>query len=110
MSQTKMWQRNSGKEPDFAQAVDWIDRRVYVVMPDAQGDAHAIELDCRQFELVCRAARGLVSRAFFLADIRRIGAQLGRIAAKVGNTDEITVLVSGKPAKLVIDVGDGIVA
>lgn len=110
LSQTHWWREVHGNEPDIADAVDWTDRRVHVAIPDTHGKPHAIDLDCRQFELVCRAARGLVSRAFFQADIRRIAAQLAIIGSNAPKPDEITVIVSGKPAKLVIDVGQRIVA
>ena len=109
LSQTSWWIA-SGFTPDLTEAVDWVNRRIYVVMPDAENEVRAIELDCRQFELVCRAASGLMSRAFFQADIRRIGSQLAAVARNARPTDEITVLVKGQPTKLVIDVGNVIVA
>lgn len=110
VAQTAWWSMASDREPDLARAVDWVDRRIYAIVPDAQGELHPIALDCRQFELVCRAAQGLVSRAFFQADIRRLGAQLAKVAARAPAADEITVLVQGRPAKLVIDIGSVIQA
>ena len=110
MPQTAWWEDSFGEPPDLGQAVDWLDRSIFVVLPDARAVAHPIELDCRQFELVCRAGAGLVSREFFQADIRRISARLAAIAAAAVPSDEITVLVAGKPSKLVIDIGDVIMA
>lgn len=110
LSQTRWWEEAHGSPPDLASGVDWLDRRVFVVMPDARGASHAIDLDLRQFELVCRAGTGLVSREFFQADIRRIVARLAGLAAVAEPAEEITVLVQGKPTKLVIDVGNVILA
>jgi hypothetical protein len=110
LSQSAWWRKETGRVPDLPEAVDWVDRRVYVVMPDAGGAPRSIDLDCRQFELVSRAARGLMSRAFFQADIRRIGAQLAALAANAEQAEDITVLLNGRPSKLTIDVGNRIVA
>jgi hypothetical protein len=110
LSQTKWWQETYNSVPDLADAVDWLDRKVHVTIPDSEGKHYAIDLDCRQFELVCRAARGLVSRTFFQADIRRMVAQLAAVASSAPRPEEITVIVGGRPAQLVIDVGNRIVA
>jgi hypothetical protein len=104
------WWARQAYVPDLDKAVDWTDRRVFVAMPDSQGNLREIELDCRQFEMVCRAAKGLMSRAFFQADIRRIASQLGVMAANAARSEEITVLLRGRPTRLVIDVGDVILA
>jgi hypothetical protein len=109
LSQNAWWELSAGSEPDLGRAVDWLDRCVYVLLHAGatEGDQPlAIELDCRQFEFVCRAAQGLTSRSFFQADVRRIMAQLADLAEDAAATEEITVLVRGRTEQLAIDVGD----
>ena len=63
MSQNAWWEVQTGSAPNLGTAVDWIDRRVFVLL-DAGRDGSrpvAVDLDCRQFEFVCRAAQGLTS-------------------------------------------------
>ena len=110
LSQSTWWHLSTGKQPDLPDAVDWVDRRIYVVTPDSSGTLRGIDLDCRQFELISRAARGLMSRAFFQADIRRMSAQLAALATDSEQSEDITVLLNGRPTKLTIDVGERIVA
>lgn len=110
LRQSEWWARVGASPPDLDSAVDWTDRRVNVVLPagDASAEPLVVELDARQFEFVIRAARGLVSREFFQAEIRRIMAELALIAQSEdgSSADEITVLIGEGRKKLVIDVGD----
>lgn len=112
LRQSEWWAKRGESEPDLEAAVDWTDRRVNVLLPASLRDAEplVVELDARQFEFVIRAARGLVSREFFQAEIRRIMAELALIAQSdaTGAADEITVLIGEGRKKLVIDVGDTI--
>ena len=116
LSQNEWWALQGGISPNLDKAVDWIDRRIYVLDSTPGGTSSsgngplAIDLDCRQFEFVCRAAQGLTSRSFFQADIRRIMAQLADLAEGAPATDEITVLLNGRSAQLVIHVGNVIQA
>ena len=106
LSQTQWWTKQ-GHSPNLAQAVDWVDRRVFVVLRGAHTTrTTTVALDCRQFEFVCRASKGLSSSAFFQADIRRMMAQLAEATENAPQDFTITVLVDGRPANLVIDVGD----
>jgi len=111
LSQNDWWEAQTRWPPNLADAVDWIDRRVFVLLsegnngPDNTGPS-AVDLNCRQFEFVCRASQGLTSRSFFQADIRRIMAQLADLADGAVATEEITVLLNGRTSQLVIDVGD----
>jgi hypothetical protein len=112
MSQTEYWEQTASSPPNLGSALDWVDRRIVVVMPGREAERVAIDLDCRQFELVMRAGHGLVSRNFFQADIRRLMSQLA-LAVESGadpESAEITVLIGGARRKLVIDVGDTVVA
>jgi hypothetical protein len=112
ISQTEWWRSCSGHTPNLDRAVDWNDRKIYVVLGELDqrnGLAPvplAVDLDCGQFEFVCRAGHGLTNRAFFQADIRRIMAQLAKVADGAAPTTEISVLLAGRTSQLVIDVGD----
>jgi len=112
MSQNTWWQVQAGGAPNLGDAVDWVDRQVFVLLDAGREGSTplAVDLNCRQFEFVCRAAQGLSSRAFFQADIRRIMAQLADLADGASATEEITVLLNGRTSQLVIDVGDVIQA
>ncbi len=106
LSQTQWWMKQ-GHSPNLAEAVDWVDRRVFVVLRGSSAaNTTTVALDCRQFEFVCRASKGLSSSAFFQADIRRMMAQLATATVDAPEDFTITVLVDGRPANLVIDVGD----
>ncbi len=116
ISQSGVWREqtqapgHAGVASPLANAVDWVDRRIYMVVPKPGEGAERIELDCRQFEIVCRAANGLVSRQFFQADIRRLMARMAVIASGAPPTDEIMIVVNGRTGKLMIDVGNVIQA
>ncbi len=113
LPQDEWWALVTGSEPDLERAVDWLHRRIYILLDNSNGNDSAplaIDLDCRQFEFVRRAAQGLTSRSFFQADIRRIMAQLADLAEGAVATDEISVLVNGRTSHLVIDLGDVIQA
>lgn len=112
-SQTSHWETISGNHANLVTSVDWVDRKLFVVIANANGEEEAvsIELDCRQFELVTRAGLGMVSREFFQADIRRLMSQLALVAeAAPATSADITVWLRGQKRDLVIDAGNLIVA
>jgi hypothetical protein len=112
IAQSDWWSRKGQRQPNLDQAVDWIDRRLYVLLGTGpgSGDPLAVDLNCLQFDFACRAAQGLTSRSFFQADIRRVMAQLAALAEGAASGDEITVLLNGRTSELVIDVGNVIQA
>ncbi|UJR83670.1 hypothetical protein [Sandaracinus amylolyticus] len=64
-------------DSELPKAVDWTPRRVAIQFGD---EATRLELDLLQFELVARAAGGVVARRFYAAESRRILARLAAIA------------------------------
>lgn len=103
------WWRAQGNEPNLNDVVDWVDRKMYIRLQRPNGAEGMIEalvsLDCRQFEFVSRASTGLSAEAFFQADVRRLTAQLAKITERPQPTYKITVIVDGRPAQIVIDMG-----
>jgi hypothetical protein len=111
ISQSRWWELKSERGPNLHQAIDWLDRRVFVLLDDGEAPGEqrkpiALELDCRQFEFVCRSAEGLTNRAFYQADIRRVMAKLADMAQPPSASGTIAVLFAGRPINLVIDTGD----
>ena len=74
---------------------------------DANGRHRSIELWLHEFEFLMRAARGLQSREFFAAEVRRLLRRLGAVAADMPATNEILVRSGSEQKRLHID-GDHI--
>ena len=55
-----------------------------------------------------RAGDGLDARAFFEAEVRRIGSELAPLAQKGQDDEQIVVLRDGRLERLLIDIGDTI--
>ena len=111
LSQSEWWALSSNRGPNLHEAVDWLDRCVFVLLDGGaeEGDRRrpvALELDCRQFEFICRSAEGLTNRAFYQADIRRVMARLADIPEPASGDGSIKVLYAGRPRTLVIDTGN----
>lgn len=77
---------------ELPKSVDWTPRRVALQFGD---EPARMELDLLQFELVARAAGGVVARQFYSAETRRL---LARLAVIAGN---------GRPDQVGIQVMDG---
>lgn len=92
------------RDPQMTRAVDWTPRRLAVTFGN---DAERLELDLLQFELVARAAGGVVARRFFGAESRRILARLGAIAA-AGGADAQVIHVMDGPRLSQIDIDNGV--
>ena len=101
LSQSEWWALSSNRGPNLHEAVDWLDRCVFVLLDGGaeEGDRRrpvALELDCRQFEFICRSAEGLTNRAFYQADIRRVMARLADIPEPASGDGSIKVLYAGR--------------
>ncbi|WP_433274655.1 hypothetical protein ACQPZA_26065 [Pseudonocardia xinjiangensis] len=108
-AQSDWWRQRSGEAASIPHSVDWLDRSVYLVFSNANGEvALAIELDMHRVELILRYAEGLTARRHFHADIRNLSAQLAHLSSVSNDDGEIMVLVDGERRKLAIDVGNRI--
>ena len=116
ISQSEWWNLLSDQGPNLQDAVDWLDRQVFVLLEEGsdkqqQSDERrkpvALELNCRQFEFVRRSAEGLTNRAFFQADVRRVMSKVAAVAKPPAAEDEIKVLFDGRLRELMIDQGHG---
>lgn len=95
--------------PELHQAVEWLNRAIFVRIPAPSGRAPiAIEVDLLRFELLNRWAAGLRSGTQHEAEIRGLTRTLAALAESASEREVIQVLVGPVPRKLTIDVGDQI--
>lgn len=95
--------------PILHQAVEWLNRAIFVRIPGPPGRAPvAVEVDLLRFELLNRWAAGLRSGTQHEAEIRGLTSTLAALADAASEREVIQVLVGAVPRKLMIDVGDQI--
>jgi len=82
---------------ELLRSVDWTPRRVAIQFED---DPSLLELDMIQFELVARAAGGVVARRFYASESRRLLARLARLAAR-GRQEESIHVMDGDRLRLI---------
>ncbi|KRE21876.1 hypothetical protein [Agromyces sp. Soil535] len=100
---------SGGAEPVLHEAVEWINRAIYVRIPGPHGKRPvAVEVDLLRFELLNRWAAGLRSGTQHEAEIRGLTSTLSALAEAASEREEIQVLVGATMRKLMIDVGDQI--
>lgn len=107
ISQSGQWGVVRGATPELTNAIDWLDRLVYLRIEDGQ-PVVALPVNLLRFELLYRWAAGLSSRTHYEAEIRHLSAALSRLVPEGDIGDEITVLVGGDRRTLTIDVGEQI--
>lgn len=113
VDQVTQWQREghtSGLTPEMHEAVEWLNRAIYIRIPavNSDQDAVSVEADLLRFELLTRWAAGLRSEVQHEAEIRGLAGSLAELANFSNRDDEIQVLVGNVMRKLMIDVGDKI--
>jgi hypothetical protein len=107
VSQTEHWRIARGSTPELTEAMDWLDRVVYLRIENGQPGV-ALPIDLLRFELLYRWAAGLSSRSHYEAEIRHLSGALSTLVPVGDVGDEITVLVGGERRTLTIDVGEQI--
>ncbi|TLW91685.1 hypothetical protein FFT09_12150 [Saccharomonospora piscinae] len=110
IDQVGQWRAESDTEPEMQHAVEWLNREIYIRIPEVAGDGRtvSVEADLMRFELLTRWAEGLRSEVQHEAEIRGLTGALAELAHAPGQEDEIQVLVVDVLRKLMIDVGDKI--
>ncbi|MBU3063140.1 hypothetical protein KO481_16590 [Nocardia sp. NEAU-G5] len=112
VDQVTQWQQEgrSGATPEMQNAVEWLNRAIYIRIPAITSDhgAVSVEADLLRFELLTRWAAGLRSEVQHEAEIRGLSGSLAELADSSNKDDEIQVLVGNVMRKLMIDVGDKI--
>lgn len=112
VDQITQWQQEgrTGVNPEMQNAVEWINRAIYIRIPAVAADegAVSVEADLLRFELLTRWAAGLRSDAQHEAEIRGLSGSLAELADSSNKDDEIQVLAGNAMRKLMIDVGDKI--
>lgn len=89
---------------ELTEAVDWTPRRVAFQFGD---EPRRLELDLLQFELVARAAGGVVARRFYAAETRRILVRLAGIAG-TGRADATAIQVMDGDRPRLIEIDNGV--
>jgi hypothetical protein len=88
---------------EVAESVDWLDRRVVVVIGD--GSESYLDLGLVDFEFLMRADQGLALSAFFEGTVRRLRAGLARVADETATSGRlIRVAMEGEVKGVEIDV------
>ncbi|MEU9363519.1 ATP-binding protein [Streptomyces avermitilis] len=113
VDQITQWQAEgirTGVTPEMQDAVEWLNRAIYIRIPavNSDQDAVSVEADLLRFELLTRWAAGLRSEVQHEAEIRGLSGSLAELADSSNKDDEIQVLVGNVMRKLMIDVGDKI--
>lgn len=113
VDQITQWQAEGervGVTPEMQDAVEWLNRAIYIRIPAVDPDKGAVSLeaDLLRFELLTRWAAGLRSEVQHDAEIRGLSGTLAELANTSSKEDEIQVLVGTVMRKLMIDVGDKI--
>lgn len=110
IDQVGQWGAESDVAPEMQDAVEWLNRAIYIRIPGATDDRPtvSVEADLMRFELLTRWAAGLRSEVQHEAEIRGLTGALAELAHAPGDDDEIQVLVGDALRKLMIDVGDKI--
>lgn len=112
VDQVRQWANEAkpGEEdPVLHEAVEWLNRAVFVRIPGPPGQAPvAVEVDLMRFELLYRWAAGLRSGTQHEAEIRGLTSTLAGLTDGASEREVIQVLVGAVPRKIMIDVGDQI--
>ncbi|MEU4386239.1 hypothetical protein [Promicromonospora sp. NPDC023805] len=95
-----------GATPELNEAVEWLNRTVFVRLPGPDGTTVSVALSMLRFELLKRWAAGLRSGNQHEAEIRGITGTLAGLTSASDDDEDIRVLVGGKLSTLMIDVGD----
>jgi hypothetical protein len=104
MSSSSAWNKSDSLSA-LEHSVDWIDRKVVVVINDTQAKRHhELPLDLLGFECIARSAAGYLSEEFFAQEMTRVRAFLGKIAELGQSPDgQIALFIDGRIQTISLD-------
>jgi hypothetical protein len=109
LSLSAWWSESSEGAGEVCALVDWLERRVVLVIATTNGDAFPLLVDLLEFEFLMRCADGLADIGFFDATVRRLRAKLARVAeSSIQAGNRIHLVVGGDVRRLSIDVDNKI--